>query len=509
MIRTTEPRINATAKDVRKIQCDALVVGVAQDSSGPVLVGSPLHGKAAQALNDSLAVLGITGATDEVRRLPGLPELNAEILVLTGLGKMEDGLPLSEETLRRAAGSAVRQLGGISSVALALPAETPAAAAAVAEGAALGAYSYNEHRSGSASGKRPEHVETVTVLSPAAGEKSVTAAVKRAQIIGRAVNATRTLVNQPPSHLYPETFADAATALAKDLPVKVTVMDEKKLESEGFGGLVGVGKGSARPPRMVKVEYSPARAKIKLAFVGKGITFDSGGLSLKPANGMVTMKCDMAGAAVVLNALLAIAELGLPVKVTAWLCLAENMPSGHAQRPSDVMTVYGGKTVEILNTDAEGRLVMADGLAAASEEAPDALIDVATLTGAQMVALGSRVSAVMGEDGVRDAVKAAADRAGELFWPMPLPEELRSSLDSPVADLANMGEKFGGMLTAAIFLREFVGEVNGEKIPWAHLDIAGPAFNEGAAYGYTPKEGTGVAVRTLVAYAEDVVARAR
>ena len=205
---------------------------------------------------------------------------------------------------------------------------------------------------------------------------------------------------------------------------------------------------------------------------------------------------------------LAIAELGLPLKVTAWLCLAENMPSGTAQRPSDVLTTYGGRTVEVLNTDAEGRLVMADGLAIASEENPDVIIDVATLTGAQMVALGNRVSAVMGEDGVRDAVKAAADRAGELFWPMPLPEELRASLDSPTADLANIGERFGGMMTAAVFLREFVGEVDGVKIPWAHLDIAGPAFNEGAPYGYTPKEGTGVAVRTLVSYAEDVLARA-
>jgi leucyl aminopeptidase len=173
-----------------------------------------------------------------------------------------------------------------------------------------------------------------------------------------------------------------------------------------------------------------------------------------------------------------------------------------------VLTIYGGKTVEVLNTDAEGRLVMADGLAAASEEAPDVIIDVATLTGAQMVALGSRMGAVMGDDGVRDAVKAAADRAGELFWPMPLPEELRPSLDSQVADLANMGEKFGGMMTAALFLREFVGQAGGSRIPWAHLDIAGPAFNEGAAYGYTPKEGTGMGVRTLLAYAEDVVSRA-
>ncbi|EMY33810.1 leucyl aminopeptidase [Arthrobacter crystallopoietes BAB-32] len=504
MIKTTELKINA-AKDARKLRSNALVVAVGQGANGPELIDGTLGGKSLQALAASLGMLGVTGAADEVRRLPGIDEFHADVLVLAGIGPVTAGMQPSEESLRRAAGSAVRQLRGMEHVAIAFPAASVAAAAAVAEGAALGAYAYTEHRTANTG---QDVVTAVSVVTPAAGDKALGPALERARIIGRTVNATRDLVNQPPSHLYPETFARTAQELARNLPVKLTVLDEEKLAKDGYGGLVGVGKGSSRPPRLVKVEYSPARAKVKLALVGKGITFDSGGLSLKPATGMTTMKCDMAGAAVVLNALLAIAELGLPIKVTAWLCLAENMPSGHAQRPSDVMTIFGGKTVEVLNTDAEGRLVMADGLAAASAEEPDALIDVATLTGAQMVALGSRVSAVMGDDGVRDAVKAAADRAGELFWPMPLPEELRPSLDSQVADLANMGEKFGGMLTAAIFLREFVGEVNGRKIPWAHLDIAGPAFNEGSPYGYTPKEGTGVAVRTLVAYAEDVVARA-
>lgn len=527
MNNTPELNLTAIAKDVKKAACDAVVIGVGQTSDGPVLLENPLAEKSAQALRESLPILGVTGAADEVRRLPGLPETGADILVLAGVGRLPDGSvpphagpgtsargasslgtsPLGEEALRRAAGSAVRQLAGVGSVLLALPAPTVAAAAAVAEGAALGSYSFTAHRSATA-GKVKNDVGHVTILTPAAHDKQLQAALARAAVLGRSVNATRSLVNQPPSHLYPETFAQAAKELARSLPVKVTVLDEKKLEKDGYGGLTGVGKGSVRPPRLVKIEYSPARAKVKLAFVGKGITFDSGGLSLKPATGMMTMKCDMAGAAVVLNATLAIAELGLPLTVTAWLCLAENMPSGTAQRPSDIMTTYGGRTVEVLNTDAEGRLVMADGLAAASEEKPDALIDVATLTGAQMVALGNRVSAVMGDDGVRDAIKAAADRAGELFWPMPLPEELRPSLDSRVADIANMGEKYGGMMTAALFLREFVGEADGGKIPWAHLDIAGPAFNEGDPYGYTPKDGTGVAVRTLVAYAEDVAARA-
>src|SRR5690606_19171063 len=231
--------------------------------------------------------------------------------------------------------------------------------------------------------------------------------------------------------------------------------------------------------------------------VGKGITFDSGGLSIKPAKSMETMKSDMAGAAAVLHTVLAAAALELPVAVTGWLCLAENMPSGTAQRPSDVITQRGGKTVEVLNTDAEGRLVLADGLAAACEEKPDVVVDIATLTGAQVVALGARVSAVMGDDDVRQAVVDAAETAGEQFWPMPLPSELRASLDSKVADLANIGDRMGGMLVGGLFLREFVGET-----PWAHLDIAGPAFNDGAPYGYTPSGGTGVGVRTLLGFLE-------
>jgi leucyl aminopeptidase len=513
-MKPSEPTLTAVAKDLKKLPSDALVIGVGKGPDGPVLLDSPLPAKAARALGDSLQVLGVTGAADEVRRLPGLPDTGAESLVLAGVGPWTPGTALSAETLRRTAGSAVRQLKGLGTVLVALPAPGAAEAAAVAEGAALGAYAYEGLRSGLGADGKPAApkedgpVRSILVHTAAAQDASLTAVMARAAVLAKNVNATRTLVNQPPSHLYPETFAQAAKDLSKGLPVKVTVMDEKKLERDGYGGILGVGKGSSRPPRLVKVEYTPAKSRVHLALVGKGITFDSGGLSLKPAAGMQTMKLDMAGAAVVLNTVLAVAELGLAAKVTAWLCLAENMPSGTAQRPEDVLTTYGGRTVEVLNTDAEGRLVLADGLAAASEEHPDAIIDIATLTGAQMIALGNRTSGVMGDDGVRDAVKAAADRAGESFWPMPLPEELRPSLDSQVADIANIGERFGGMMTAAVFLREFVGSTDGEKIPWAHLDIAGPAFNEGSAYGYTPKAGTGVGVRTLLAYVEDVLERA-
>ena len=505
MVKNTEIKVSAIARDLKKSPSDALVIAVGQGPDGPVLLENPLTAKSAEALTESLKVLGITGAADQTLRLPGLSETGASILVLTGVGKVREGVKLSEESLRRAAGSAVRQLAGLSSVTLAFPTPSVADVAAVAEGAALGAYSFTQYRSEKDSVKDP--VKSAVIFTELADHKDLPRVLKRASLIGKAVNATRSLVNQPPSHLYPESFAEAAKELSKGLPVKVTVLDEKRLEKEGYGGIMGVGKGSARQPRLVKVEYSPARANATIALVGKGITFDTGGISIKPALGMGDMKSDMAGAAVVLNTVLALAGLGLPVKATAWLCIAENMPSGAASRPADVLTMFGGKTVEVLNTDAEGRLVMADGIVAASQEYPDAIIDVATLTGAQLIALGNRTAGVMGADSVTAPLKAAADRAGELVWPMPLPEELRPSLDSQVADLANIGERHGGMMTAAVFLREFVGKgKDGEPIPWAHIDIAGPSFNNGNPYGYTPKQGTGCTVRTLVAYAEDLLA---
>nr|MBW4095337.1 leucyl aminopeptidase [Acidobacteriota bacterium] len=315
MITTPEITLSAISKDIRKTTSNAVVVGVGQGSDGPVLLDGPLPAKVASALKDSLSALGITGAADEVRRLPGIPELNSDVLVLAGVGKLTgaSGTELSTEALRRAAGSAIRQLAGLDTVVLALPTNDVAHLAAAAEGAALGAFSYN----GLKTGKNPtKAVANVVLYSAVATAPEAKVALRRAVILAKAVHATRVLVNEPPSHLYPETFAEASKNLAKGLPVKVTVLDEKRLEKEGYGGILGVGQGSSRPPRLVKVEYTPAKAKASLALVGKGITFDSGGISLKPAASMMTMKSDMAGAAAVLNALLAIAELALPIKVT-------------------------------------------------------------------------------------------------------------------------------------------------------------------------------------------------
>ena len=482
-----------SASDPARLDVEALVVAVGDRAGTPVLLDDgALPPPLAARLAAALVPLGVRGAADGVHRVPAGDDVTANVVVLTGVGAAASGEGGWHEALRRAAGAATRSLEGVRSAALLLPCSTIEELAAVAEGALLGAYKVGRYRSSAAA-----PLDEVTVVSDLARDRAARAAARRAEVLAHAVHSARDLVNASPAELFPASFADAALAAAKGTKVKVTVLDDAELRAGGYGGLVGVGQGSSRPPRLVKLTYSPVRAKTHVALVGKGITFDSGGLSIKPAKSMETMKSDMAGAAAVLHAVLAAAELDVPVRVTGWLPLAENMPSGTAQRPSDVLTIRGGMTVEVLNTDAEGRLVLADALVAAVEEQPDLVVDVATLTGAQIVALGNRVSAVMGTDEARSTVLAAAAEAGESFWPMPLPEELRGSLSSPVADLANMGDKAGGMLVAGVFLQQFVGST-----PWAHLDIAGPSFNEAAAHDYTPRGGTGIPVRTLVTLLE-------
>ncbi|GAA2223841.1 leucyl aminopeptidase [Promicromonospora sukumoe] len=506
--------VTLSSKNPTAVKAEALVVATAQTSDGVAVVSDQLPTDLLTQLETLAPQLGVTGARDEVRKIPAGDKLAADVLVLTGLGERAEDGTFATETLRRAAGAATRELAGLKSAAIALPASDDAEITAVTEGALLGAYAFNRYRtSGKAApkaagkdaaknGKDP--VAAIEILTPLHKNAKAKLAAERAAILAAAVHATRDLVNTAPNELYPATFADAAKAAAKDVKhLKVTVLDDKQLASGGYGGLTAVGQGSSRGPRLVKVAYTPAKPGAKIALVGKGITFDSGGISIKPAAGMEAMKSDMAGAAAVLSTVVAAAKLNLPVAVTGYLCLAENMPGGNAQRPADVITIYGGKTVEVLNTDAEGRIVMADGLVSAVEDGHDVVLDIATLTGAQMVALGSRTSAVMGSDDVRDEVKAAADASGELFWPMPLPEELTANIKSKVADVANSGPRWGGMLNAGLFLRTFVGDH-----PWAHLDIAGPAFNEGGAHGYTSGGGTGVGVRTLLTFVEGRAAAA-
>ncbi|TFD79628.1 leucyl aminopeptidase [Cryobacterium sp. Sr8] len=489
----TVPTLSLSAQPALDSNVDVLIVGARQTDAAPVLYADP----AFSGLTELLASVGVTGARDQVVRLA--PTVGAARgIAVVGLGK-----EITVDGLRDAAGSAVRQLTGVDSVAFAFPLTTEDEVHAVLEGAALGAYSFTEYRQNSlASTKLPAGRITVhTAL--AAGD-----ALERVGIVAEAVSLVKDLVNTPPSHLYPKSLADKSVAAAAGLPVTVRVWDETELVADGFGGIAGVGQGSSRPPRLVKVSYSPEGATRHLALVGKGITFDTGGLSLKPPASMVGMKYDMTGAATVLAVTLAAARLALPLRITAWLCIAENMPSGTAIRPNDVLHMRGGRTVEVLNTDAEGRLVLADGIVAAGEEEPDAIIDVATLTGAQVVALGHRYFAAMGDDDLVRQVLDASKATGETGWPMPLPDDLRSLLNSDVADIANakIGNTAGGMMLAGVFLREFVGKRGaGEDavtIPWAHLDIAGPSENA-SAWGFTGAGPTGVSVRALLRLAED------
>jgi leucyl aminopeptidase len=484
-------------------EADVLVIGVLQAPDGPAAapgadgVDDALGG----TLSATLSALGATGEADELIKIPGGGKLPATVVVAVGLGSApDDGAPFEAERLRRAAGTALRDLAGnklgvrsgqtSKTVALALPAVAPAEAEAVATGALLGAYTYRRYRS------TPATDVAITLLTTEANAD----AVRRGQVIADAVNLSRDLVNTAPLDLPPAALAAEAERVAAGTGISVEVLDTEALTAGGFGGILAVGRGSSRPPRLVRLSCTHPEATRTVAYVGKGITFDSGGLSLKPPKSMETMKSDMSGAAAVLAATSAIARLGVPVNVVGYLALAENMPGNDAQRPSDVITIHGGKTVEVLNTDAEGRLVLADAIDASAADSPDLIVDIATLTGAQLVALGRRTAGVMGSsEAVAAEVAATMRQAGEPAWAMPLPEELRKGFDSLVADLTNvLAGRDAGMLAAAVFLREFVPE----GVAWAHLDIAGPAFNEGSAYGYIPKGGTGAAVRALVAIAE-------
>jgi leucyl aminopeptidase len=489
-------------------EADILVIGVVQTPDGPAAapglagVDEALGG----TLADALAALGATGELEELSKIPAGGKLPATLVLTVGLGGApEEGTSFDAEKLRRAAGAALRTAAakrapaanGTSAasktVTLALPALTPVEAEAVTTGALLGAYSFRKYRS------TPAADLAVTVLT---GDGNADA-VRRGQVAAKAVNLVRDLVNTAPLDLPPAALA-AAAEQAAPAGVTVEILDEVALKDAGYGGLIGVGQGSIRPPRLVRLSYTHPEATRTVAFVGKGITFDSGGLSLKPPKSMETMKCDMSGAAAVLGATSAIAELGLPVNVVGYLCAAENMPGGAAQRPSDVITIYGGKTVEVLNTDAEGRLVLADGIARSAADNPALIVDVATLTGAATVALGRRTAGVMGSsDTVAAEIAAVMRAAGEPAWAMPFPEELRKGLDSTVADMANVSpDREGGMLVGGLFLKEFVPD----GVAWAHLDIAGPAFNDKAPFGYTPKGGTGAAVRALIAIAAETAA---
>ncbi|MBI1349835.1 MAG: leucyl aminopeptidase [Actinomycetales bacterium] len=499
MTLTPTSRIVLSDSKPHAAATDALVVGLAPARGKKVEILTPGLSAAVRArLADAFVAMGAKGTVGEVTRIPGVTGIAAPLVVGLGLG--DESKQADAEALRRAVGDAVRSLAGTRRVALALPLADDDALLTVAIAAQLAAYDFVAFRQDSKKDRKaPVHSLTVLLAeAPTAEQKK---AVKDVTAVAQAVNLTRDLVNTPPNALPPAALANAAAAAVEGLPVEVTIWDELDLVREECGGILAVGQGSTNPPRLTRLAYSPEGATAHLALVGKGITFDTGGISIKPAANMDEMKSDMAGAAAVIGAVSAIASLGLPVRVTGWVPSAENMPSGTAQRPGDVIRIRGGKTVEVLNTDAEGRLILADAIVMAAEEKPDLIIDIATLTGAAIIALGARTAGVMSnDDDARASVVAAAGLAGETVWPMPLPDDLRPALDSGTADIANIGDRKGGMLSAGVFLREFVPAGQ----PWVHIDIAGPSFNDGSAYGYTPKGGTGSGVRTFVQVAAEM-----
>ena len=481
------PELAHSTLPLTEAQADALVLALPPlESAGDALDAWP-------GLASALSALSFTGAPGAQQRV-FLPEVSSLPLIVVGTGDAPDAA-----ALRDAVGAVLRTTTGFDTLAVAAPLAPAELWRAAAEGAVLGGYRFDDYKSDT--GKRRA---TRVIMHTA--QNLTEADLAEVTAIGDAAALVKDLVNTPAEWQSPAQLADSAVESVAELPVAVTVLDERQLQEQGFGGILGVGQGSARPPRLVRLDYAPEGADRHVALVGKGITFDSGGLSLKPAVSMVGMKYDMCGAAVVLAVVRAAAAMKLPVRVSAWLCIADNMPSGQATRPGDVLRMLDGTTVEVLNTDAEGRLVMADGLVAASRERPDVLVDVATLTGAVIVALGNRHTGVMGSDAAVQAFLDAADRAGEAAWRLPLPAHMEEELDSPIADLQNskIGDSAGGTMFAALFLQRFIGRVSdapdAERIPWVHLDIAGSGWNKGAGFGATDKGPTAAVVRSLIEF---------
>ncbi len=459
------------------------VVGIPV-AKGPTVLGDGHGVEPAQ-----LEARGFEAKVGETVTLAGRGDAT---VVAVGVGPAADVGP---DVLRRAAAALVRAAWKRSSMATTLLAAVPdggdraTAAQATAEGAGLAAYRFTRYKSD----PDPCRLDGVVLVTPDADADELQEPLRRATTVVEAVELARDLVNEPGGSLSPSELADRARRAAEAAGLGVEVLDEVAAAELGLGGLLGVAAGSHEPPRLIKLTYDPPGAQTTVALVGKGITFDSGGLSIKTAEGMMTMKTDMGGGAAVIAAMAALPALAPPVKVLGFVPTTENMPGGRATRPGDVLRTRNGTTVEVLNTDAEGRLVLADGLALAVEEQPDAIVDLATLTGACITALGNKITGLMGnDDGLVDQVRSAADRAGEPAWPLPLPKAYRKQLDSEVADLKNIGGRSAGALTAGLFLQEFVGEV-----PWVHLDIAGPSRADDDD-GPVAKGATGVGVRTLI-----------
>jgi leucyl aminopeptidase len=479
------------------LTADVIVVATVSTAGGVALAdgAAPVDAALGGVLLDALRAVEAAGDADEVVKVPTLGRTGARLIIAAGLGNAAPGT-LDPESVRRAVGAALRGVQSAKRVAVAIGTGTdPELAGAICDGALLGSYRFTKYKP-TAEQNALRRIDIAVSEPSHAGAK---AAVRRSRIIIDAVNNTRDLVNTPANHLNPVTFAAYAREQGEAAGLTVEVLDERALKRGSFGGILAVGSGSSTPPRLVRLSYRPARSRASVALVGKGITFDTGGLDLKHA-AMGDMKSDMAGAAAVIEATIAAARLKLPIAVTATVPMAENAVSGSSYRPSDILVMRDGRTVEVDNTDAEGRLILADAILRACEDSPDYLIETATLTGGQVVALGNGTSGVMGSDDFRTRVVAAGTAAGESLWPMPLPRRLRTALESSVADVVNLPkDRSASMLVGGTFLDSFVPD----GLDWVHLDIAGPAFLKSAS-GYNGEGGTGVIVRTIVASLTDL-----
>jgi leucyl aminopeptidase len=479
------------------LTADVFVVGVLQGGKTQALSPSlhALDGALGGALSKQAAKEEFTGKRDQMLALPTLGRVPAEKIILIGLGERRS---LGAGEVRTFAAKAARAANGekAASLALVVPAGLEGELRAVGEGLELGAYRFTKYLTG----ERKPKAALASVVVATAGKTRPTAKSQLAtgQKIGVAVNLSRDLSNEPSNVIYPETFAHAAEAVAKEHGLKIQVFDFKEIRRRGMKLIDAVGRGSSHEPRFVHMAWAPKGAKKKLVFIGKGITFDSGGLSIKPAAGMGEMKHDMSGAANVVGLMVSLAALKPKCEVHAIFAAVENMPDGNAYRPGDVWSSLDGKSVEIINTDAEGRLILADALAYARDLKPDLLVDNATLTGAMVVALGNTCTGwFANSEAAAREFEAAVKHSGESMWRMPLLDELKEGLKSDVADLKHTGDRWGGAITAALFLREFIGDTKN----WVHADIAGPAMSDRAA-GWWTKGGTGHAVLTFVSLVE-------
>ncbi len=472
------------------VEADLLVVFV----SGPEFAKQPSFRELDRAFSGELVKIvkqeDFTGKKGQALTVHTFGKLAAKKLRLVALpGKGDLG-----EEVRLAAVQVARLTSGLKSIAVFAPSPDPLHLKCLAEGLLLGDYKYAEFLSGNRKPKPSPKCTIVLVHKPGSADKR---ALEEAQVIGECVNLTRDLVNRPPNEMTSTALANEAKKLAREHGIRCTVWGKQEIEKRGMKLLMAVNAGSEEEPRFIHMSYVPkgkSRAP-RIVFVGKGLTFDAGGLSVKPAKSMETMKCDMAGGAATLGIIAAAARLKLPVEVHAVVPSTDNMLGGKAFKPGDVYRSLDGKTVEVLNTDAEGRLILADALTYARKLEPTVLIDHATLTGACMVALGQwRAGLFATDDGLRERYLAAAKRSGEAFWPLPLDEELRETIKSPIADIKNTGDGYGGSIAAALFLREFVGDAK-----WIHLDIAGPAFLS-SPHDVSPKGGSGFGVRTALEF---------